>query len=210
VENDFQRLTQLLERYLSRVNAHAMVQRVLREHGISPVQATRRDFRKCSAALRRGIELFVPQSKRESALNELAEFCGSDSLRPEAYSLDVRTEGDLGTARAQARRICDRANADSFAMQRVATIVSELARNILLYAKTGTVEVLPMTDKPRRIVVRALDAGPGIQNLDRVMSGQYQSKTGLGRGLFGSRRLADRFEISTGTAGTTVVAEVFL
>jgi serine/threonine-protein kinase RsbT len=40
------------------------------------------------------------------------------------------------------------------------------------------------------------------------MSGRYKSKTGLGRGLLGTKRLADRFEISTGKHGTRVVVEV--
>jgi serine/threonine-protein kinase RsbT len=70
--------------------------------------------------------------------------------------------------------------------------------------------MLPVSDLGHRIVVRAADSGPGISNLEQVLTGAYRSKTGLGRGLLGTKRLADKFGVATGASGTTVVAEVGL
>jgi serine/threonine-protein kinase RsbT len=205
---EVEKLVDLLKQYISIVNARALVLRALRENGIDSSSASRQDLRRCSATLRRGVDLFVTPSRREDALRDLAGFCGSDSLRPDACSLSVETEMDVSKARSEARRICTRFGAPPFIMQKVATIVSELARNIVLYAKRGTIEIVPVFGSQRKVLIRAFDQGPGIPNIDRVLSGQYQSKTGLGRGLSGSKRLADRFDISTGSAGTHVTAEV--
>jgi serine/threonine-protein kinase RsbT len=80
---------------------------------------------------------------------------------------------------------------------------------MVLYANGGVVEITPPTGSvPKRIIVRAEDRGPGIRNLDEIMSGRYKSRTGMGKGLMGTKRLADHFEIETSTKGTRVVAEV--
>jgi len=209
VENaEVENLIELLKRYISAVNARALVLRALRESGLASNKVTRKELRLCSATLRRGVELFVSPISRDEALREISRFCGSESLRPDACSMSVVTETDVSKARSEARRICGRLGAQPFAMQKVATIVSELARNIVLYAERGTIEIVPVAGSGKKVVIRASDQGPGIPHLDRVLSGRYQSKTGLGRGLSGSQRLADRFDISTGRNGTQVTAEV--
>jgi serine/threonine-protein kinase RsbT len=187
-----------------------MLLRAIKEQGLSPASVTREDLRKCSGALRRGMGLFVEPSRLQAALLELGEFCGSDSLKPEACALQIKLESDIARARADARRICDAAGASPFTMQKVATIVSELARNMVLYADGGLIEIVPMGSPQKRIVVRSIDRGPGIPNLDEVLSGRYKSRTGMGRGLLGTKRLADRFDIQTSITGTEVVAEVLL
>lgn len=205
---DVESLTDILRQYISAVNARVLILRTLREHSIPSAEATRADLRKCSASLRRGIELFVGANSRDAALQDLARFCGGDNLAPDACSIKIESEADISTVRSEARRICDRAGAKPFAMQRVTTIVSELARNIILYAQRGMVEIIPIKNKEMRVLIRATDQGPGIPNLERVLSGSYKSKTGLGRGLLGSKLLADKFEVSTGSSGTQVTIEV--
>jgi anti-sigma regulatory factor (Ser/Thr protein kinase) len=89
---------------------------------------------------------------------------------------------------------------------RLATAVSELARNIYMYAKRGEVElsVFEGADGVRFSVV-ARDQGPGIPHLEEVLSGRYTSRTGLGRGLVGTRTLLDGMEIDSKVGvGTTV------
>jgi serine/threonine-protein kinase RsbT len=103
--------------------------------------------------------------------------------------------------------MCEEMGAASYAVQKVTTIVSELARNIGSYG-SGTLEVEPMDGQGRRLLIRAADSGPGIPNLDLVLSGRYLSKTGLGRGLLGTKRLPDNFGVATGNRGTTIVVEV--
>jgi serine/threonine-protein kinase RsbT len=89
---------------------------------------------------------------------------------------------------------------------RTVTAVSELARNIYLYAQTGEVR-LTLVEEPDRsltFTVVAADRGPGIPHLDEVLAGTYRSRTGLGKGLVGARTLLDGLDIKTGPGGTTV------
>jgi len=120
---------------------------------------------------------------------------------PKSCSLEITVEQDIGRARAETRRICDAAGANPFTMQKVATIVSELTRNMVLYASGGVVEIAFASSLPRRIVVRATDRGSGIPNSRRSCRA-LQEQDGMGRGLLGTKRLADRFDISSDATGT--------
>ena len=79
------------------------------------------------------------------------------------------------------------------------------------YAKEGTVQ-LCLHEEPAAYCfeVRAEDEGPGIPNLAEIMAGRYKSRSGLGLGLLGTKRLADSFDVETGRGGTTVSVEVIL
>ena len=205
---DVEKLIELLNRHMSGVNARALVGRALRENGLSGANVTRQELAKSMGTLRRGVDLFVDQRVREAALKEIVLFCDGAAVTPEAFSMKIESEADVGTARSAARRICGVVGASLFCRQKVATIVSELTRNIVLYAQRGTLEIVP--HGTTKIVIRAVDQGPGIRNLDHILSGKYQSRTGLGRGLLGTKQLADRFDISTGNAGTQIMVEVAL
>src|SRR5262249_39796671 len=50
------------------------------------------------------------------------------------------------------------------------------------------------------------DRGPGIPDLPAVLEGRYSSRTGMGVGIIGARRLMDRFRISSPPGGGTTVA----
>jgi serine/threonine-protein kinase RsbT len=63
---------------------------------------------------------------------------------------------------------------------------------------------------PRKVRIQATDRGPGITNLDEIIRGQYKSKTGLGKGLMGVKRLAQRFDIQTDERGTLIDLMVWL
>lgn len=206
--NELDQIRALLERYLSPMIARSMLQRALRERNLTPERFQRGDAYKMHSILQRGLGLFVGDADRETATRELAELC--ERTRPSAASCEVRirSENDISTVRNEARRVCEEVGAESYAIQKVTTIVSELARNIVSYANEGRLEIVPITDENRRILVRATDHGTGIPNLELVLSGRYRSKTGLGRGLLGTKRLADRFDVKTGPTGTQVVAEI--
>jgi serine/threonine-protein kinase RsbT len=210
MQGHFDRMLAVLQRYISPVNAKAMLLRAVQDQGATPENVTREQLRNCSTALRRGMSLFVDPAKLQEALAEIGEVCGGDALRSGPCLIEIRVEADVGRARAEARRICDASGATPFSMQKVATIVSELARNMVLYANGGRVEIAPAINGSRRIVVRAWDQGPGIPNLEEIMSGRYRSKTGLGKGLLGTKRLAERFDISSDSSGTRVSAEISL
>jgi serine/threonine-protein kinase RsbT len=79
----------------------------------------------------------------------------------------------------------------------------------VLYTSGGRIVFTPI-ELPRSLVVEASDQGPGIANLNDVLSGTYRSKTGLGKGIIGVRRLATRFTFHTAPSGTRIEAEVRL
>ncbi|WEF30838.1 ATP-binding protein [Pseudoduganella chitinolytica] len=126
-------------------------------------------------------------------------------------SLAVQEELDVVASRQRARQIaqlCGFANQDQ---ARIATAVSELARNVYNYAASGRVEFsIEGETVPQLLVIRIEDQGPGIANLEQVLSGRYQSRTGMGMGILGARRLMDQFDIRSGTGGTVITLKKLL
>ena len=111
------------------------------------------------------------------------------------------------TARQTARRI----GFSALDQTKIATAVSELARNILLYVGDGEVRVSVLTAPRRGIEIVASDSGKGIADVSVVMDADYRSRTGMGKGLKGTKRLMDHLEIATRPGvGTTVTARKFL
>jgi serine/threonine-protein kinase RsbT len=87
---------------------------------------------------------------------------------------------------------------------KVAVVISELGRNIELYAGEGVITVTTYND---RIQIIAQDQGPGIPDVERVLLGGYTTSQGMGLGVSGSRRLMDEFEIESVVGqGTKVTA----
>src|SRR5262245_46743436 len=118
-------------------------------------------------------------------------------------SMELRGEHDVVLARQRARQIAGLVGLDSQDQTRLATAVSEIARNAFQYAGGGRVEFL--VDGTGALVVRVRDAGPGIEGLAAILDGRYRSPTGMGVGILGVRRLMDRFHIESAPgAGTTV------
>jgi serine/threonine-protein kinase RsbT len=200
----------LLERYLSPLNVKAMIERALRERNLSDADFRRTDLRRIMPNLQRGLSLFLVGVERVEALRALHALCEESSPPDGPFCAVIASEADISTARNEARRICEEAGARSFTVQKVSTIVSELARNIVSYAKEGSLEITLVGEGARRLVIRAVDQGPGIPDLPLVLSGKYKSRTGLGRGLLGTQRLADSFDVATAPTGTRVTAEVHL
>lgn len=208
--NDLEKVIVILERYLSRVNARILLQRALRERNLHLDTFVLSDLPRVRGALKNGVDLFVRDSYREQAMQEVMALCGASATELAPSSVLIKSESDISAARSEARRVCEEFGTKSFTMHKITTIVSELARNIISYTKGGSVEIEHATDPKRRIIVRAVDTGPGIPNLKQIMDGNYRSKTGLGRGLLGTKLLADGFDISTGPSGTKIVVEIFV
>lgn len=118
----------------------------------------------------------------------------------------IKHEYDIVAARQRARQIAAQLGFETRDQARIATAVSEIARNAFNYASGGKVEFsLEGNTPPQVLLIQISDEGPGIPQLDQVLAGQYKSPTGMGVGIIGARRLMDRFEIeSTPGEGTRV------
>jgi serine/threonine-protein kinase RsbT len=117
---------------------------------------------------------------------------------PDEIRVPIATDDDIVSARQEGRNLAARLGFSSTELTLVATAISEVARNIRLYAGEGEV-TLELVHEGRRsgIVVVARDDGPGIRNVELAMQDGYSSIGGSGLGLPGARRLMDDFEIST-------------
>jgi signal transduction histidine kinase len=118
---------------------------------------------------------------------------------------EIRSEQDVVGARQRTKQIAASLGLDVQDQTRMATAVSEIARNAYRYAGGGRVEFAVDQAPAAVFKVRVSDAGPGVKDLQSVLDGTYHSETGMGLGIAGSRRLVDRFEISSQPGNTTVV-----
>jgi serine/threonine-protein kinase RsbT len=118
----------------------------------------------------------------------------------------IRSDLDIVIARTLARDTAKQLGFGAIDQARIATAVSELARNIFLYAGTGTVTVREIERPGRRgIEVVCEDQGPGISDINLVMQDGYSTSRGMGMGLPGAKRLMDEFDIkSQENIGTTI------
>jgi signal transduction histidine kinase/DNA-binding response OmpR family regulator len=122
------------------------------------------------------------------------------------FTVRLRHERHVVHARQRARDIAALLGFEHQEQIRLATAASELARNAFRYAANGAVEFLVQGDSPQIFVISVTDSGPGIPNLAEILDGKYVSRTGLGKGLIGTKRLMDHFEISSSADGTRVEA----
>jgi serine/threonine-protein kinase RsbT len=133
---------------------------------------------------------------------------GLAGLRPESVTVRVRSARDVVQACDLARSIAKQVGFSLLDQTKVATVASELARNILLYVGDGEVRVAALEAPRRGIEIVAKDTGPGITDVGLVLGSGYRSKTGMGMGLKGAKRLMDEFEIESRMGvGTTVFAK---
>lgn len=118
----------------------------------------------------------------------------------------IEREMDIVTARQRGRELAAGGGFSSTDQTLIATAISEIARNIVVYARRGEVTLYAVDDDRRRgIVVIARDEGPGIANVDLAMRDGYSTANSLGLGLPGAKRLMDEFEVASELGkGTTV------
>ncbi len=123
----------------------------------------------------------------------------------------VRREADIVKVRERVRRLAREMGFDSTTQIKITTAVSEVTRNIYEYAQSGTISLSLCERGPDTgLMVSARDDGPGIDpnTLRSIMRGSYQSSSGLGVGLSGTRKLMDEFDIQTASGEGTRVSLV--
>jgi len=124
-------------------------------------------------------------------------------------SIQISSDADIVSARRKGRELAWQIGFSSAESTLIATVISELARNIVLYTKGGEI-ILRCVESAGRlaIVVVACDRGPGIPDVGQALCVGFSTSGNLGLGLPGARRLMDDFEIvSEVGAGTTVTVK---
>ena len=121
-------------------------------------------------------------------------------------------EHDVVLVRQRARQVAKLLGFEAQDQTRIATAVSEIARNALNYGGGGKIEFeISGKTPPQLMVIRISDRGRGIPNLQEILEGRYQSRTGMGLGIMGARRLMDQFQIESAPgAGTMVLLKKLL
>ncbi len=125
------------------------------------------------------------------------------------YRIVIECEDDVYLASSIGKRVAEEFGFNKSQQTKLVVAIMELTRNIVYYAKKGELYIKVIPDKGIEII--AVDQGPGIPNLKQVLNSEIRSKTGLGLGLSGVKRLMDEFEItSTVNVGTKVRAVKWL
>jgi len=134
---------------------------------------------------------------------------GAAVVVPGETSIPVRSDADVVLARRRGRELAATLGFGPTDLTLIATAISELTRNIVLYAKRGQI-VLKEIERNGKvgIVVVARDDGPGIPNVPQALESGFSTSGGLGLGLPGVRRLTDEFDIVSEVGrGTTVTVK---
>ena len=118
----------------------------------------------------------------------------------------INTDTDVVAARQKGREFATELGFVSTDSTLLATAISELARNIVRYAKCGEILISSVQSGNRvGITVVARDKGPGIANISLAMQDGFSTSGGLGLGLPGVKRLMDEFHlVSNARNGTKV------
>jgi serine/threonine-protein kinase RsbT len=113
---------------------------------------------------------------------------------------------DIVAARRKARELATQVGFSGSDLTLIATAISEVARNIVVYANRGEIVLSAMRRGDRRgVLVVARDQGPGIPDIPRAMRDGFSTGKSLGLGLPGAKRLMDEFEIASEVGkGTTI------
>ncbi len=118
----------------------------------------------------------------------------------------IEVDSDIVVARQQGRKLAPGLGFSSSDATIVATAISELARNIVVYAKRGEIILNAVKrDDQSGVIVTARDQGMGIADLSRALQDGYSTSWRLGVGLPGVKRLMDEFDILSEVGKGTMV-----
>lgn len=154
----------------------------------------------------------VDEARRRACLRRLRRL-GEEAPAPvaprgsnESFLVRVEQEDDIVRARLAAGDACRQLGFSDMRSTRVMTAVSELARNVFHYAGAGQIAITRFDEGSSGVEITARDQGPGIENVEVILSDGYRSPRGTAGGLKVIRLLMDSFQIeSSPGAGTEVV-----
>lgn len=120
-------------------------------------------------------------------------------------TVEIITEWDIVAARQLGRNEAKAMGFGTVDQARITTAISELARNIYLYAYTGQITIERLEGEKSGLRITASDKGPGIGDIRKVMEDGYSTSGGLGAGLPGVRRLMDVMDIQSAIGHGAIV-----
>ena len=121
--------------------------------------------------------------------------------------VEINSDQDIVVARQKGRVMASELGFSSGDATLIATAISELARNIVSYARKGEIKLKGIHGSSQiGILVVASDDGPGIADIRQALRDGFSTSGSLGLGLPGVRRLMDDFEISSQPGRGTIVA----
>lgn len=211
-------LLALLGRYVSNINAKALLRSAAQSLERAPEALHDTDLARVVAALRSRLPVFLTEPQRlnsclaalEELVAERAQHAPPAPTARDVTIIEIEAEDDIVAARMQGREVCQELGFRSVEQVKIATAISELARNIILYAKRGRIELHRLRAPEPGLEIVARDNGPGIADVDAVLSGRHSSRFGMGMGLRGTRSLMDEFQIRSALGvGTTVRARKY-
>ena len=125
---------------------------------------------------------------------------------PDDIQVPIQSDVDIVAARQKGRALAAKIGFTTTDVTLIATAISELARNIVFYAKRGEIILRHLDGQGAAgMMIISHDLGPGIRNIRDAMRDGFSTSGGLGLGLPGVKRLMDEFEINSEVGqGTTV------
>jgi serine/threonine-protein kinase RsbT len=205
-----------LSRYFPSEIARAIHASTLRRARLDPGALAEQTLPVFVSALEQALPMYIVDPGRRgecigAVRRLLPGSAGDEASDFVTTTVRVRSAREVLHASDTARQTARRVGFSTLDQTKIATAVSELARNILLYVGDGDVCVTVLTAPRRGIEIVASDSGKGIADVSVVMDADYRSRTGMGKGLKGTKRLMDHLEIATRPGvGTTVTARKFL
>ncbi len=221
-EVDGQKTTSLADEYgvtqsavtsqLHRTRSRLRVEYLLEIHGRRPPSSG------CHAVL---LALSAGDQRRQAELDagyhllecdfcaELSEALFDRRAKPDdaATRITIRQDADIVAARQRGRDVAIESGFSATEATVIATAISEIARNIVRFARRGEIAISVVTQGTSTgVTVVARDAGPGIADLEQAMVAGFTTYGGRGLGLPGSHRLMDEFEITSEPGRGTTVA----
>ncbi|WP_082470523.1 MULTISPECIES: anti-sigma regulatory factor [unclassified Methylobacterium] len=123
--------------------------------------------------------------------------------------VEIHGQEDILIARQAGRDAARNIGLGTVDQTRLATVISELARNALRYAGGGqcriTTQVAVLT---RTIVLEIEDRGPGIDNVTAALTPGFSTGGGLGLGMSAVLRLMDDMIVETRPGRTMIRAQM--
>lgn len=139
----------------------------------------------------------------------------SDVRYEDSFAVEGGNFRVAGNVSGKIKRILKGIGINDNIIRRVAIVSYESEINIVSYARKGEIKILVTPD---RVEVRAIDEGPGIEDIELAMQEGWSTASpqvremgfGAGMGLSNMKKYSDEFEItSVPGQGTTVKMSVF-